>query len=190
MTTTRWTTTATIPPAAWAAMTADIQALLAVSAAGGATVTGANGNAHPTLTDLTIAFTVTAPKSQPLTVQFQRTPGDGEVVTGAPHTDGLVLAALDRAAYHWGALLTYETDADTTAQAVARQLHTRLFEADDAAVTGITGMGIPSRVGQILSRAQGAATPGEDTTLLDHLDAVIAEIQAERAGIAIAESLQ
>lgn len=191
MTTTTWTTAADIPPGPWAAMGADIRRLLAVSAAGGATVTGPNGIGSPLLNEDVIAFVVTAPQSQPMAVTFQRAAGTGTVTTNAPHTDGLVLAAMNRAARHWGSLVTIETDAGTTSRAVAGHLVEGLFGDEDRAVAANARPGVPSRVAQIVARAHNevGTRVGAPLDLLGYLNALIAQLNAERDGIAVAESV-
>lgn len=187
MTTTSWTTTADIPPAPWAAAGADIRRLLAVTAAGGAKVTGPTGIGNPVINETTIAFTVTAPGSQPLTIRFDRAAGTGSATTSAPHTDGLVLAAVHRAVKHWGALVEITSDADTTSQAAGRTLLDGLFAADDDAVTGTGTVPVWVQLAQIVGRAANAAEDAAD--LGAALDAVIAQLTAERAGITAATAL-
>lgn len=193
MTTTTWTTTADIPPGPWAAMGADIRRLLAVTAAGGAKVVGPNGgNSQPLLNEDTIAFVVTAPASQPLAVTFHRAAGTGEVTTNAPHTDGLVLTAMDRAGRHWGRLFVWDTDAGTTSRAVAARVVDGLFGEGDRALAGTAGMAVSSQVGQIIARAaatvDGRATEA-DLDLTEHLDAVIEQLIQERDGLTVAGSV-
>lgn len=187
MTTTTWTTTADIPPAPWAAAGADIRRLLAVTAAGGAKVTGPTGTGNPIINESTIGFTVTAPGSQPLTIRFDRAASTGSATTNAPHTDGLVLAAVNRAVKHWGALVAVETDAGATSLAAGRTLLDGLFAADDDAVTGSGGVPMRVQLAQITGQAVDAADALGD--LGSALDAVIARLTAERAGIAAATAL-
>lgn len=193
MTSTGWTTAATVPPAPWAAMCADMRVLLAVSAAGGARVTNPAGNGPPVIGEDVIGFAVTAPQSQPLVVEFTRAAGQGQAVTAAPHTTGLVVAALDRARRHWGQLLTVTTDADVTAQAVATALGEALFGDTDRAVTGVADTPPAVQAARVADAARDRALRARytDRTLgmVDCLDAVLAELTAERAGYAVAAGM-
>lgn len=191
MSTTTWTTSADIPPNAWAALVADVTRLLGVVAAGGSTVTNTTGSTGPELGAERIAFAVTAPQSQPLVVTFTRAAGTGEAVTSAPHTTGLVLAAVHRAARHWGQLLTYATDADTTARSVARAIGEALFGAEDRALAGDPGMSPASQMWEIVTAAHGRVVTGTPPGTLAPtlLGALIGELSAELDGAAIAGDL-
>lgn len=195
-TTTSWTTTADVPPGPWATMVADMRALLGVSSAAGATVTDPTSGGPPTLNDDCIDFTVQAPAagSAPLTVTFTRAAGTGQVVTNAPTTSGLVVAAVSRAAQHWGLLLTWTTDADTRSQAVADGLVEALFGAGDRAVIGVQALTVEDQVAQIGTRAKDQAlakarAAGTTLTVDAGLAATIAELVAIRTGLATATAM-
>lgn len=190
MTTTTWSTTADIPLNAWTPLVADMRALLDVAATGGATVTNPTGAGAATLTDDTIAFTVqAAPPAPPLTVQFTRTAGDGEVTTSAATTGGLVVAALTRAARYWGPLLTWSTEADTKAHAVARELVEGLFGEGDRATGAPPLMPAASRAFAVAARALEAVAGDGAKDLPAYLTAAVAELTAERDGAAIAGAM-
>jgi len=211
MTRTTWSTTQDVPPAPWAALVSDMTRLLTMTAASGAHVTGPGEDGGPVLDTETIAFTVHAPPGQPLTVTFHRAAGDGEVITNAPHTDGIVLVAMERAARAWGALLIWESDAGTAARAVAQTLLSRLYAPDDAAVSGGTlptttdqlaaavsrawnrvtygDRGAPDTTGRAWSRAAYGDRPTSEAPLADQLGALIQELTAERAGVMAAAQL-
>lgn len=185
--TTTYTTSGDVPPAAWAALLADMRRLLQILAADGTAVTGPDGAAEAELDDDTIAFTATAPSLPPLTVRFQRAAGSGETSTSHPATTGLTLAAMTRAARHWGQLLAWSSDADITARALGDTLVEALFGEDDRAVAGVAPMSVPSQVGQMTAAALAAST--DAPTLLAGLDDVIGVLQQRRAGIAAALAL-
>src|SRR5947208_454094 len=112
MATHSWITAADVPPAARAAMSADMRVLLTVTASSGAAVPGlAAGPPGPDADR--IAFVVSTPGGGPLSVDFHRAAGSGEVETSALLTGGLVVAALERARTHFRALVTITSDADT-----------------------------------------------------------------------------
>ncbi|ADB76162.1 hypothetical protein [Geodermatophilus obscurus] len=186
---TRWATTADVPPAAWAAMSSDMRDVLAVTAAGGATVTHPDDPAGPPLfTPATIAFRVTTPDGPPLTVEVKRAAGSGRVETSATRTTGLVHLTMTRAAQHWGALVRTDSGADTRARAFADALGETLFGAADRAVGGgiplppvETARGITRAA---YERAAADAPPGGD--VVGYLNAAIAELTEERDGRALA----
>jgi len=190
MTTTTWSTTVTVPPGPWAQLLADVRRLLTVMAAGGSSVTGPGAANTPVLTAESIAFTVTAPASQPLAVVFTREPGDGSLTTNAPHTDGLVLVALERAARHWGVLLTWTSDAGTISRAVATTLVEVLFGADDRTIDGRDAPQAEELVYQAVPRAFAAAGEIPPGDLVPRaaalLTAVLEQLQAERDGYLVA----
>lgn len=191
MTTTSYTTTGDIPPSAWAALLADMRRLLTVLEADGTAITGPTGTGEALLTDEQIGFTATAPQTPPLTVTFTRAAGSGQTQTGHPATTGMTLAAMSRAARHWGQLFTWTSDADLVARALADTLATGLFGEEDQAVTGTAPLSMPSRAGQLMAEAAqvAAAADTQSTTLVGHLDAVIAALTAMRTGIAAAQQL-
>lgn len=190
MTITSWSTTETVPPGPWAQLVADVRRLLAVMTSGGSTVTGPAMNGGPLLDAERIDFVVTAPASQPLAVAFTRAPGEGTVTTNAPHTDGLVLVALERAARHWGLLLTWTTDASSVSRAVASMLVEQLFGRDDRAVSGGFAPDPSTMYREAIDRAMVAAgdpPPGEPVAAVaGALQKMAAQITAERAGVLVA----
>lgn len=191
MTTHAWTTTADVPPAAWAAMCADMSTLLMVTSDSGATVTSLDGVHAPQLDGGRIAFTVTTAGGAPVTVDFTRAAGSGEVVTNSPLTGGLVHAALDRAARHFAALLSVATDADTATRAVAAELTGGLFGAGDRALVGLTApapvaAALADVVADALARVNTAAP---ESGLTGRLQALIAELSHELAGRTQADTL-
>lgn len=187
-----WSTSGDVPPSAWAAMGADMTALLASwSHVGGATVTGPDGTGPAVLDEDTIAFTVALPApSAPLAITFARAAGDGSCTTSGHITDGLVVVALARAARHWGALLSWTTDADVTTGAVALTLVEGLFGVGDRALSGQPGLSAESQVSQIVAGALGRVLGGEQSAAYDTLLAdVIADLNAVLAGVRAAEQL-
>lgn len=193
MTAHSWTTAADVPTPAWSALAHDMRTLLdAWAAAGRAAVTGPDGTGAPVLDDASIAFRVALPApAAALAVTFVRAAGTGTCTTNGSVTDGLVVAALTRAARHWGALLTWTSDAGSKARAVAAGLVEQLYGADDRAVTGAPALSLPSTAGQVVARAQAAADTADPAPagLAAHLSVVIAQLTAERDGYATAEAL-
>lgn len=213
MTTTSWTTTSDVPPSAWAALVSDIRTLLGLLGAGGAKVTDPSGSTAPVLGAERIAFTVTLPERGPLTVQFTRAAGDGQVETSSPLTDGLVLAALQRAGRHWGQLLTSTSDAGTEARAICSTVVEGLFGAGDRNVVGGAALSVPAQVQQAVAEAQDVVARAEfaeqqaaveklgvddevpvaiEAAAYDavtYLSAVITELEAHRDGVAAALGL-
>lgn len=194
-----WTTAADVPPSAWAAMTADVDVLLASWAqVGGATVTGPSGAGPAVLDGDSIAFAITLPGAPSLAVTFTRAAGKGSTSTNGHVTDGLVVVALTRAALHWGALLTWSSEASTAARAVAEVYGQRLFADGDRALAGLPPLAqaqtdpagtvaefAQAAVGRV--QAGAAATYALDT--LGFLAALIVELQAEHDGRATAAAL-
>lgn len=184
-TTTTWQTTAAIPLGPWAQLVADVKVLLAAMAAAGAHVTGPDGVSGPELGDTRVSFIVTAADRSPMPVRFTREPHEGSVQSASPLTTGLVLVIVARAVKHWGQLVTTTSDADRTAWAVCEELYERLFGDADRAVNG-GATSVESRGAQIAHRVRLAAEADQHPSLLDHLNAMIAGLTAERDGVAIA----
>jgi hypothetical protein len=189
-----WSTLATIPPAPWAALAADMRRLLAVAAATGSTVTNPAADGPPVLDAEHIGFTVVAAAagSPPMTVEFTRAPGQAGVDTSSMLTGGLVLAALARGTRHWGGLLTWTSEADASTRGVADSLVTRLFAAEDAAV-GVRVATVSEQIDAIVARARGQVTAGAGETfvldVLGYLTVLIDELGAIRAGWHAAEAI-
>lgn len=197
MATHTWTTVGDIPPAKWAAMCAEMRTLLTVTATGaGATVTGPAGTGDPILDGDRIAFCVTTAGGPPVVVDFPRTAGTGTVATSSAVTGGLVLLALRRAVRNFAALLpeaNVVSDADREAAAFAQALEEGLFGADDRAVIGLTVAPAAEQVLTDLLVAAGRRVTGSGAPtgrgVLELLDAVAAELAAERSGRALAAQL-
>lgn len=161
MTTTSWATTGDVPAGPWAALSSDLRTLLAVMTAGGAKVTNVAGTAAPTFTAETIGFTVTVNDRGPLTVEFKRKANTGTVETSSPMTDGLVLAAVARAAKAWGQLLTFTSDAGTEARAICSTVVEALYGDADRAVAGGAPLPVPNSVARAIGEAQDSVARAE-----------------------------
>lgn len=193
MTRHEWTTSADVPPARWAAMGADMRALLAVVAAGGATVAGPDGTGAPVIDAERLAFTVVAPGSGPVTVDFHRAAGTGEVRTTAATTGGMVIAALERARQNFAALFTYTSDADTATRGAAARIAADLYAPADRAVAGMAAPSPAAAVRDVVAHTLAEVTapdgPAGDKDLETLLATVIAELSAYRAGWVAAGAL-
>lgn len=187
-----WTLTTAVPPAAWAALRVDARTLVAVARSRGITVAGPDGTGEPILDSERIALAVrsedTAPFSAPFV--FSRTLLSGELNTvDAVRYDAIVLAALGRAARHFGAVLTVTTDADQRTAAHASRLAELVFGKDDRRIAGVAEPDPRGEVEQLtagfLDELDGATLP--PTTVIGYLNGLIPLLTAERDGRVAAE---
>jgi hypothetical protein len=177
-----------------------MRALLAVTAAGGATITGPDGTGAPVLSEARLAFTVTTPGGGPLVVDFTRAAGAGQVTTGHMLTTGLVVATMARARRHFGALLSVTgsysdaeraTGAQVQAGAVADRLIEVLFDDGDRSLVGTFGpASAQHQMEEVVARTVHDVNAGLPTAgLLTRLEALIAALTAERVGRLAADAM-
>jgi len=172
MTRTSWATTGDVPAGPWATLSSDLRTLLGVMAAGGATLTNPAGTGGPSFTAEAIGFTVTLPDRGPLTVEFRRKAGEGTVETSSPMTDGLVLAAVQRAQRAWGLLVSVTSDAGTEARAIAATVTEALYGAGDRAVAGGAALDVRGKVDQAIAEVLDTVARDEQIAVEDALQAV------------------
>lgn len=184
----RWEVTGEVPPAAWAALLVDMRVVLGAAKQRGIVLAGPATTGAPVLDSERIALTVKfgpRPWSAPFVMSRATGPGEVRSPLGDAY-DSLVLAALARAGRHLGALLTSSTEASPKATAMAGRLVDTLFGSADRAVAGTPDL--PPRaqvehiVAGILDATDAAADPALPLGVLEHLDRLLAGLQAHRDG--------